>query len=131
MSRARPNSRAAFVTGLALGSVLTFSAWKASEWWRQRKPSPGDRVVTSSSGKDAIVLPASASSLLDFFLVAGKVKSLRRTGWVDREVRDPESVADHMYRMALMALVLAPLSAIPGSSASGGRGEASQLESEE
>lgn len=28
-----------------------------------------------------------------------------RTGWVYRNVPDPESVSDHMYRMAMMALV--------------------------
>lgn len=29
-----------------------------------------------------------------------------RTGWVYRKVQDPESVSDHMYRMALMSLVI-------------------------
>lgn len=28
-----------------------------------------------------------------------------RTGWVYRNVEKPESVSDHMYRMAVMALV--------------------------
>ena len=28
-----------------------------------------------------------------------------RTGWVYRNVQKPESVSDHMYRMAVMALV--------------------------
>lgn len=28
-----------------------------------------------------------------------------RTGWVYRNVAKPESVSDHMYRMAMMALV--------------------------
>lgn len=30
----------------------------------------------------------------------------KRTGWVNQKVKQPESVADHMYRMAMMALVL-------------------------
>ncbi|XP_061785085.1 5'-deoxynucleotidase HDDC2 isoform X2 [Nerophis lumbriciformis] len=29
-----------------------------------------------------------------------------RTGWVYREVKEPESVSDHMYRMALMSLTI-------------------------
>lgn len=29
-----------------------------------------------------------------------------RTGWVYRNVKQPESVSDHMYRMAMMALTL-------------------------
>ena len=32
--------------------------------------------------------------------------SLKRTGWVDHKVRDPERVAGHMFRMALMAVTL-------------------------
>ena len=31
---------------------------------------------------------------------------LKRTGWVRSGVRDPERVAGHMFRMALMALLL-------------------------
>lgn len=29
-----------------------------------------------------------------------------RTGWVYRNVKNPESVSDHMYRMAMMALTI-------------------------
>ncbi|KAK6944293.1 HD domain, partial [Dillenia turbinata] len=35
----------------------------------------------------------------------------KRAGWVQRDVENPESIADHMYRMGLMALVS---SDIPG-----------------
>lgn len=45
---------------------------------------------------------------LDFALLIGKLKRLPRTGWVDRNIHDPESVAEHSYRMALLAMVLAP-----------------------
>lgn len=31
----------------------------------------------------------------------------KRTGWVLRQVPEPESIADHMYRMATMTLLLA------------------------
>ena len=45
------------------------------------------------------------SQLVDFFHLAGKLKEEKRKGWVDRGVKDAESVSDHSYRMALMALV--------------------------
>lgn len=47
-----------------------------------------------------------AKKLLDY---AGALKEVSRTGWVKRGVPNSESVADHTYRMALMALVYAPL----------------------
>lgn len=45
-------------------------------------------------------------NLLDFLSIAGKLKRIPRTGWVDSGVVDPESVADHSYRTALTAMVL-------------------------
>lgn len=46
--------------------------------------------------------------LLHFFLLAGRLKQTPRAGWPLRGVADPESVADHSFRLALLALVLAP-----------------------
>ncbi len=37
----------------------------------------------------------------------GKLKDLKRTGWVLRKVPNPESVADHSFRISIMALLLA------------------------
>ena len=31
---------------------------------------------------------------------------MKRTGWIDNNVKEPESVADHMYRMAMMTFLL-------------------------
>ncbi len=45
--------------------------------------------------------------LIDFIAEAGKLKRIPRTGWVESGVPDPESVADHSFRVALIALVLA------------------------
>ena len=46
--------------------------------------------------------------LIEFCKFAGKLKRLKRTGWVERVgIKDGESVADHSYRVALMAMVLA------------------------
>ena len=41
-----------------------------------------------------------------FFSTVGKLKTLKRTGWVDNEVSLPESVADHMYRMSMLCFML-------------------------
>jgi putative hydrolase of HD superfamily len=47
-----------------------------------------------------------ASYLVDFFVKAGRLKSEPRRGWVKKMGLDaPESVADHSYRTALMAML--------------------------
>jgi putative hydrolase of HD superfamily len=46
--------------------------------------------------------------LLELFHLAGRLKETPRAGWKLRGIEHPESVADHSYRLALMALVLAP-----------------------
>lgn len=45
--------------------------------------------------------------VIDVLEHAGRLKQLFRQGWVDRGVADPESVADHCYRVAVMVLLLA------------------------
>jgi putative hydrolases of HD superfamily len=44
--------------------------------------------------------------LIDFIAEAGRLKKLPRTGWVESSVPDPESVADHSFRVALIAMIL-------------------------
>ncbi|KAL5537819.1 hypothetical protein UlMin_044393 [Ulmus minor] len=89
-------------------------------------PSPkGNRMATEASsspspvtsGDDINPPPASAtssgsaSSAIDFLSICHQLKTTKRTGWVRRDVKDPESIADHMYRMGIMALIA---SDIPG-----------------
>lgn len=45
-------------------------------------------------------------NLAKFLEIAGNLKSIKRTGWVERGVCEPESVADHSFMMALMCMVL-------------------------
>ena len=46
--------------------------------------------------------------IIEFSKAAGKLKKVRRTGWGMRVgIKDAESVADHTYRAALMAMVVA------------------------
>ena len=51
--------------------------------------------------------PAPLPGLDALARMAGKLKSVRRKGWVDRGVPDAESVADHSYRVALLAWAVA------------------------
>jgi putative hydrolase of HD superfamily len=54
-------------------------------------------------------MSASWDGLLDFLERAGRLKGLPRKGWVDRGVAEPESVADHSYRLALLTLLIGSL----------------------
>ena len=47
------------------------------------------------------------TGLIAFLKAAGKLKHIKRTGWVEAGVPNPESVADHVYRTALISMVLA------------------------
>ena len=53
-------------------------------------------------------------AILAFLLQVSTLMSLKRTGWVDHKVRDPERVAGHMFRMALMAIALEDEEAVVG-----------------
>lgn len=62
-------------------------------------PSAGSVDVPAASADDA---------LLRFFHLVGRLKETPRAGWALRGIADPESVAEHSHRVALLALVLAP-----------------------
>lgn len=44
--------------------------------------------------------------IIIFLQKVGKLKRLKRAGWVRHSIPDPESVADHSFRTALLAYVL-------------------------
>ncbi|XP_011404693.2 PREDICTED: HD domain-containing protein 2 homolog isoform X2 [Amphimedon queenslandica] len=44
-------------------------------------------------------------NLFTFFKLCSKLKHLKRTGWVNHNVKEPETVAGHMYRMSLMSFL--------------------------
>lgn len=64
------------------------------------------RVVVSGSKSFAYEQKISAENVVDFLLTVGRLKELKRTGWVNHKVNLPESVADHMYRMAIMSFCI-------------------------
>ncbi|XP_075213570.1 5'-deoxynucleotidase HDDC2 [Lycorma delicatula] len=45
-------------------------------------------------------------NILKFLEFAGRLKHIPRTGWVLENVKKPESIAGHMYRMAVMSFLL-------------------------
>ncbi|KAJ8275103.1 hypothetical protein COCON_G00097280 [Conger conger] len=45
-------------------------------------------------------------NMLQFMKLIGQLKRVPRTGWVYRNVKQPESVSDHMYRMSMMAFTI-------------------------
>jgi len=50
-----------------------------------------------------------SSNLLGFAKKAGALKEVIRTGWLDAAISNPESVADHSYRCAMLAMLLGDL----------------------
>lgn len=44
--------------------------------------------------------------LFELFRNVGELKTLKRAGWVEHGIEPPESVADHSFRVAFMAMIL-------------------------
>jgi len=44
--------------------------------------------------------------ILTFLTEVGKLKEIKRRGWVLRKVKNPETIASHTFRVAMMAWVL-------------------------
>lgn len=46
--------------------------------------------------------------VIDFYPIIQRLKGLKRSGWIDFNVEDSESVADHTFGLAVLVLMLAP-----------------------
>ncbi|XP_076763256.1 5'-deoxynucleotidase HDDC2 [Xylocopa sonorina] len=44
--------------------------------------------------------------LQEFMELVGRLKHMKRTGWVLMDVPDPETIAGHMYRMAILSFLV-------------------------
>ncbi len=44
--------------------------------------------------------------IVNFFTEIGRLKKMPRRGWVIRNIKNPESIAEHTFRVAIMAWVL-------------------------
>ncbi|KAI3775337.1 hypothetical protein L1987_49909 [Smallanthus sonchifolius] len=70
------------------------------------KSSSASRICKMASSSSSSPSPSpSPSSAIDFLTLCHSLKSTKRAGWVKRDIAGPESIADHMYRMGLMALI--------------------------
>ncbi|CAI9785331.1 unnamed protein product [Fraxinus pennsylvanica] len=58
---------------------------------------PGNQIHSNAS--------SSPSASIDFLTLCHRLKTTKRKGWINHGIKGPESIADHMYRMALMALI--------------------------
>ena len=65
---------------------------------------PSDAAAAAST-EDESTTKSSASKAIDFLTLTRTLKTTKRTGWVMRGVHNPESIADHMYRMSLMSMI--------------------------
>lgn len=45
---------------------------------------------------------------IEFVKLIGKSKKIKRAGWVREGIQNPESVAEHCFRLIVLAMVLAP-----------------------
>ncbi|XP_076682664.1 5'-deoxynucleotidase HDDC2 isoform X1 [Andrena cerasifolii] len=45
-------------------------------------------------------------NLQEFMELIGRLKHMKRTGWVIRNIQEPETIAGHMYRMAVLSLLV-------------------------
>nr|WP_234909568.1 HD domain-containing protein [Agrobacterium tumefaciens] len=64
------------------------------------------RAKRKPSVPDALFNPTAAAALLDFFALAERLKTELRHSWLSNDRQ--ESVAEHTWMMALMAVTLAP-----------------------
>jgi len=46
--------------------------------------------------------------LIDFYSYVAKLKRLKRAGWKKEKIRNGESVSDHSFSTAILAMILAP-----------------------
>ena len=50
----------------------------------------------------------SPNKIVDFMILAGKLKWLKRSGWLYHKMPEPESVAEHTFRVTLLSRIFAP-----------------------
>jgi len=64
-------------------------------------------IISQADGRSMDLGPeADSRSLLQFFMMSGRLKAEMRRGWVKKlGMARPESVADHSYRTALITMI--------------------------
>ena len=82
------------------------------------RPVPSRPLLISSSNMTATSLNSSGTApalpadcqtgVLGFFHTLERLKTNKRTGWVNQGIQKPESIADHMYRCAATVVSVSP-----------------------
>ncbi|KAG0297955.1 HD domain-containing protein 2 [Linnemannia gamsii] len=63
-------------------------------------------IGLNSGGSNHKAKAQSVKGTLQFLHIVEKLKRTKRTGWVNHGVKPAESIADHMYRMGIMAMLI-------------------------
>ncbi|KAF9426082.1 HD domain-containing protein 2 [Podila epigama] len=58
------------------------------------------------SGSNRNAKAQSVRGTLQFLHIVEKLKRTKRTGWINNGIKPAESIADHMYRMGIMAMLI-------------------------
>lgn len=79
-----------------------------------RRVFPFIRHMTTNEWTPQAAVPASIVKMLQkdskyasinaFYHIVSLLKDQKRTGWLDRPIDNPEHIADHMYRMSIIAM---------------------------
>lgn len=97
------------VTPLPPSQLRRAGAMEASACLGRSNASPRQQNDASVSMSTSA---PSAFSAIQFLTLCQSLKTTKRTGWVNHGLKESESIADHMYRMAIMALIAAD--GVPG-----------------
>ncbi|PWN33788.1 uncharacterized protein FA14DRAFT_161470 [Meira miltonrushii] len=62
--------------------------------------------ATEADKCDDDELEGDMESVLEFMHTVENLKTKKRTGWYHHRIEQPESIADHMYRMAVLSMLL-------------------------
>ncbi|KAJ6821619.1 putative HD domain-containing protein 2-like protein [Iris pallida] len=78
--------------------------------FRRSIPRAGNPSSADGAGGPIVSSEVSCPShAIDFLTLCHRLKTTKRKGWINHGIRGPESIADHMYRMSLMALIAGDL----------------------
>ena len=64
-------------------------------------------IFVKFNDKVNAIMQSKKQGYLDFFKTVGKSKRLPRTGWVREKIKNPESAAEHSFRVGVIAMTLA------------------------
>ncbi|KAG0262048.1 HD domain-containing protein 2 [Mortierella polycephala] len=65
-----------------------------------------ESTAMTQAGSDRNAKVQSVKGTLQFLHVVENLKRTKRTGWLDHDIKPAESIADHMYRMSVMTLLI-------------------------